>query len=52
MKKIKKEATLRVRVERKIADEIYNIARSYGLNASEYQRIAIMDKLAKDRAVK
>jgi post-segregation antitoxin (ccd killing protein) len=42
---MKKEIILRVRVEKKIAAR----ARDYGLNASEYQRIAIAEKLAKDR---
>lgn len=46
---MKKEIILRVRVEKKIADEVNARARDYGLNASEYQRIAIAEKLAKDR---
>ena len=45
---LKKEATLRARVQRKFADKIDVEAQKIGLNSSEYVRLALIEKLARD----
>lgn len=44
-----KKTMLQTRVEQKIKDEVLKAATSLGLTASEYQRMAILDQLRKDR---
>jgi antitoxin component of RelBE/YafQ-DinJ toxin-antitoxin module len=43
---------LQTRVEPKIRDEIKKTAKALGLTASEYQRMAILIQLRKDRLAK
>jgi len=45
---LKKDTTLRARVQRNFADKIDVEAQKIGLNSSEYVRLALIEKLARD----
>ena len=45
---MKKEATLRTRVQRSFAERVGNEAQKIGINASEYLRLALIEKVVRD----
>jgi antitoxin component of RelBE/YafQ-DinJ toxin-antitoxin module len=45
----KKEATLRTRVQTTFAAQVDIAAQQIGLNMSEYMRLALIEKLARDK---
>ena len=45
---MKKEAILRTRVQRSFAEKVGNEAQKIGINPSEYLRLALIEKVARD----